>query len=183
MFHPPAALAPASAGGVRVSPTDIQGALAPTPERSRIVAPRTRTSDQIMRFLARVHRLVVPPLACVLVGAWSCSTPMASSTPAASAAGAVTESDVRRLLGALSDDSLEGRMTATRGSARAAAIIAAEMRRIGLAPAGDSGYFQRVAVAVTTQSRTMPNGTVVTRTRPMMYPSFAALDTVPASRR
>src|SRR5215207_7591453 len=62
--------------------------------------------------------------------------------------GATTESEVRRLLSALSDDSLEGRMTASRGSARAAAIIAAEMRRLGLEPAGDSGYFQRVPIAL-----------------------------------
>ena len=97
--------------------------------------------------------------------------------------GMVLERDVRRLLSALADDSLEGRATGTRGSARAAGVIAEEMRRIGLEPAGDSGYFQRVAVAVTTQSRTMGNGTVVTRTRPTLYPSFAALDTVPAARR
>ncbi|NUP54342.1 MAG: M20/M25/M40 family metallo-hydrolase, partial [Gemmatimonadaceae bacterium] len=94
-----------------------------------------------------------------------------------------TESDVRRLLSALADDSLEGRATGTPGSARAARIIAAEMQRIGLEPAGDSGYFQRVPVAVATQSRTMPNGTVVTRTRPVGYASFAALDTVPVARR
>jgi hypothetical protein len=95
----------------------------------------------------------------------------------------IAERDVRRLLTALSDDSLEGRATGTVGSARAAAIIAAEMRRIGLEPAGDSGYFQRVPVAVATQTRTMPNGTVVTRTRPILYSSFQALDTVPRDRR
>jgi hypothetical protein len=93
------------------------------------------------------------------------------------------ESDVRRLLSALADDSLEGRATGSPGSARAAAIVAREMQRIGLEPMGDSGYFQRVPVAMTTQSRTMPNGSVVTRTRPSLYPGFAALDTVPASRR
>jgi hypothetical protein len=96
---------------------------------------------------------------------------------------AVSERDVRRLLTALADDSLEGRATGARGSLKAAAIIAAEMRRIGLVPAGDSGYFQRVPVALITQSRTMPNGSVVTRTRPILYQSFAALDTVPAARR
>jgi hypothetical protein len=110
------------------------------------------------------------------------------STPAPAAAqvgrrAASPEGDVRRLLGALADDSLEGRATGTPGSARAARIIANEMQRIGLQPAGDSGYFQRVPVAVTTQTRTMPDGSVVTRTRPTLYPSFAALDTVPASRR
>jgi hypothetical protein len=95
----------------------------------------------------------------------------------------VAESEVRRLLSALADDSLEGRATGTPGSARAARLIAREMERMGLEPAGDSGYFQRVPVAVATQSRTMPNGSVVTRTRPTLYASFAALDTVPAARR
>src|SRR4051794_12715587 len=100
-----------------------------------------------MRLIVRARSLVVSPLACTLVGVCACSaqrspaTPATISAPATSAAArSVTERDVRRLLSALSDDSLEGRMTATRGSASAAAIIAAEMRRIGLAPAGDSGY-------------------------------------------
>ncbi|HET9011420.1 MAG TPA: M20/M25/M40 family metallo-hydrolase, partial [Gemmatimonadaceae bacterium] len=97
--------------------------------------------------------------------------------------GIVAERDVRRLLTTLAADSMEGRATGTRGSARAATFIAEEMRRMGLEPAGDSGYFQRVPVAVTTQSRTMPNGTVVTRTRPTLFPSFAALDSVPVERR
>src|SRR5262249_564888 len=62
----------------------------------------------------------------------------------------VTDSDVRRLLGALADDSMEGRGTATRGSERAARFIAAELQRYGVQPAGDSGFFQRVPVAVAT---------------------------------
>jgi hypothetical protein len=74
----------------------------------------------------------------------------------------------------LSDDSLEGRMTATRGSARAAAIIAAEMRRIGLAPAGDSGYFQRVPIGLRGDGP---------RAERMLFDSFAALDSLPAARR
>jgi hypothetical protein len=98
-------------------------------------------------------------------------------------AGSIADADVRRLLTALADDSLEGRATGTRGSLKAATIIAEEMRRAGLVPAGDSGFFQRVPVAVTSQSRTMPNGTVVTRTRPVLYPGFAALDSVPRDRR
>ena len=119
-----------------------------------------------------------------LTAASACSAPLPAAGAAQSAPGGpVVETDVRRLLTALADDSLEGRATGTRGSARAAAIIAEEMRRIGLEPAGDSGYFQRVPVAVTVQTRTMPNGSVVTRTRPTLYPSFAALDTVPTDRR
>lgn len=54
--------------------------------------------------------------------------------------------DVRRQLTVLAHDSLEGRMTGTRGSARAARYIAEQMKAIGLQPAGDSGFFQRVPI-------------------------------------
>ena len=56
----------------------------------------------------------------------------------------IGESDVRRELFALADDSMEGRGTATPGGARAARFIAGELEQFGIAPAGDSGYFQRV---------------------------------------
>jgi len=124
--------------------------------------------------------LLVAPLGCSSATVASSGRAAQSST---STQAGITEADVRRLLSALADDSLEGRGTGTAGSARAARIIASAMQSAGLQPAGDSGYFQRVPVAVTTQSRTLGNGTVVTRTRPALYPSFAALDTVPVSRR
>jgi hypothetical protein len=66
----------------------------------------------------------------------------------AAPATGVTESEVRRLLGALAADSMEGRGTATRGSERAARFIAAELAKYGVTPAGDSGFFQRVPVAL-----------------------------------
>jgi hypothetical protein len=116
-----------------------------------------------------------------------CSAATMSGTPAEPAASSpqsvITEADVRQLLTALADDSLEGRGTGTAGSAKAARIIADAMQHAGLQPAGDSGYFQRVPVAIVTQSRRMDDGTVVTRTRPALFPSFAALDTVPPARR
>jgi hypothetical protein len=125
---------------------------------------------------------LIAPVGCT--SATVSSAPVSSSVATPSETGtAISEVDVRRLLTALADDSLEGRGTGTRGSAKAARIIAAEMERAGLVPAGDSGFFQRVPVAVTTQSRVMPSGATVTRTRPALYPSFAALDTVPAERR
>jgi hypothetical protein len=123
--------------------------------------------------------------ALILFGSAACSsaaTLSMSEAPAPARAEPVTESDVRRLLTALADDSLEGRMTGSRGSAKAAAIIAAEMQRIGLSPAGDSGYFQRVPVAMTTITRTR-NGQTRSVTIPVLLPSFAALDTFPAERR
>lgn len=47
-------------------------------------------------------------------------------------------------LGILAADSMEGRETASRGSAMAADFIAAEFERMGIEPAFDGGYFQTV---------------------------------------
>ncbi|HET9985165.1 MAG TPA: M20/M25/M40 family metallo-hydrolase [Longimicrobiales bacterium] len=55
--------------------------------------------------------------------------------------------DVRAELSALADDSMQGRMTASPGGARAARYIAQRMKEFGLRPAGDSGFFQRVPLA------------------------------------
>jgi hypothetical protein len=108
----------------------------------------------------------------------ACSGPISSGTKSddtgRAGGGPITESEVRRLLGALSDDSLEGRQTGSRGSARAAAIIAAEMQRLGLEPAGDSGYFQRVPVALVGAGE---------KRNPALFESFAALDSVPRDQR
>jgi len=56
------------------------------------------------------------------------------------------------MISALADDSMEGRGTATRGGDRAARFIADRMREYGLVPAGDSGYFQRVPLAASTDT-------------------------------
>ncbi len=133
-----------------------------------------------MTRLLRAASLVV---SAALTTSGACAHAPAPRAAVISPTAAVAEIDVRRLLTALADDSLEGRGTGTRGSAKAAALIAEEMRRAGLEPAGDSGYFQRVPVAMTTQMRTLPNGTTTARTAPMLYSSFAALDTIPVERR
>ncbi|HEY0996494.1 MAG TPA: M20/M25/M40 family metallo-hydrolase [Gemmatimonadaceae bacterium] len=114
-----------------------------------------------------MSRLVLVAAALVLAG---CARPVAAPSPAR----VITEPEVRRLLGALAADSMEGRATASAGGARAARLIAAEFARIGLEPAGDSGYFQRVPVMLATTPRGV---------RPRAVPSFAALDTVPVERR
>ncbi len=114
---------------------------------------------------------------------------------------ATTPADVRRVLGALAHDSMEGRGSATIGGARAARFIAAEMKKAGLEPLGDSGYFQRVpvardSVAVPPRGTTRRNadGTVTTTPPDPAAPvrmierlrvreSLAALDTVPLARK
>src|SRR5687767_3295146 len=59
-----------------------------------------------------------------------------------------TPEATRALLTALAHDSLQGRETGEVGSIRAAGVIARAMQRIGLEPAGDDGYYQRVPAAV-----------------------------------
>jgi hypothetical protein len=91
---------------------------------------------------------------------------------------AVTPDEAVALVAALADDSLEGRMTASPGSAKAARIIAAEMARARLVPAGDSGYYQRIPMSIRPQvfnGRTFETPTVVA--------SFAALDSLPPDQR
>ena len=66
------------------------------------------------------------------------------AAPSSGAESLVATDEVREIVGVLAADSLEGRRTGTPGSARASRFLAERMRRYGLEPAGDSGYFQRV---------------------------------------
>lgn len=84
---------------------------------------------------------------------------------------AVQAARVRTLLRILAADSMEGRQAATPGYFRAAKFVAEEMQRLGLAPAGDSGFFQRVAAVRN------PDG----RVRGLRQ--FSDWDTIPAERR
>ncbi|MCX5760978.1 MAG: M20/M25/M40 family metallo-hydrolase [Gemmatimonadetes bacterium] len=88
--------------------------------------------------------------------------------------------DVKRLLYPLADDSMAGRLTGSPGEAAAARFIAAEMKRIGLKPLGDSGYFQRVAVVAMPLAQPSRRGATE---RLMLLKSLADLDTMPADRR
>ncbi len=83
----------------------------------------------------------------------------------------IAKSEVRRILSALAADSMEGRLTGTLGANRAAAFIDREMRSIGLIPAGDSGYYQKVAFERNGQGELT------------LLPSLSALDALPASVR
>ncbi len=99
------------------------------------------------------------------------AAPLAAQRPS-------TAADARRLIGALAADSMQGRAIGTAGNDRAARFIAAEMRRIGLVPAGDEGgYLQRIPLKLLPSRR--PGGPE--RLGPVE--SFAALDTVLPARR
>src|SRR5580704_16754684 len=59
---------------------------------------------------------------------------------------AITAADLMTRLYIFADDSMQGRDHGSRGNAKGTAYLAAEARRIGLTPAGDSGtYFQNIA--------------------------------------
>src|SRR5262249_43225511 len=126
-------------------------------------------------------------MATLLLGA---RAPGSISTPAQSGRvdtlRAVPSSDARdranveRLERALADDSMEGRGTATPGGERAARFLAGEMKKIGLKPAGDSGFFQRVPLMV---PGPQPAGARGRRRSLVALPSLADLDTVPDDRR
>src|SRR5574341_172043 len=64
---------------------------------------------------------------------------------------AITASDLMTRLYILADDSMQGREAGTVGNVRATDYIAAELRRLGLVPAGDSGgYFQTIPLKTRT---------------------------------
>lgn len=116
---------------------------------------------------------LLPPALMVVAACTGGGGSSTISVPAPSSG--VTPAEVTTLLSQLSDDSLRGRLTGSPGARTAAGMIAREMRRLGLEPAGDSGYFQRVALYRVTDTA----GRVHLR----LAPSWAALDTVPADRR
>jgi hypothetical protein len=58
---------------------------------------------------------------------------------------AITVADLRHRLAIFADDSMMGRQAGTEGARKGTDYIAAELRRLGLEPAGDSGtYFQSI---------------------------------------
>jgi hypothetical protein len=72
-------------------------------------------------------------------------SPAPAATPAAAAAPATASpGQLRDWLSVIAADSLRGRATGTPGAAKAARLIAEAMQEMGLRPAGDSGFYQRV---------------------------------------
>ena len=64
---------------------------------------------------------------------------------------AITAADLMTRLYIYADDSMQGRETGTSGNVKATEYIAAEARRLGLKPAGDSGgYFQTIPLKTRT---------------------------------
>ena len=109
-------------------------------------------------------------VAVVLAACTSTPAPTLSTT---ATTDVITESNVRRLLSTLAADSIEGRKTGSRGANKAAAFIAAELKALGLRPAGDSGTFlQKVPFAAIAGPRAL-----------RLLDSFAALNALPDNER
>jgi peptidase M28-like protein len=144
--------------------------------RAEHSARNPSTGSIAMPSFPSLSRLALPLCVSVLAACSRAAVVSTSAPPAqpATAPTPVTDPDVRRLLGALAADSMEGRGTATPGSARAAKFIAAELARYGVHPAGDSGFFQRVPIAFTPR-----NGD----RQLTLLSTLAARDSVPAAER
>ena len=82
---------------------------------------------------------------------------------------AITAADLKTRLYILADDSMLGRQAGTDGNLKATAYIAAEAKRIGLVPAGDSGgYFQYIPLVRRSYPQTI---TLRADTAPLTSPS------------
>ena len=137
---------------------------------------RSRTlSTQIIQVTRSLTRRTARALVLML---GVTATPLvAPSLATLSAQRATTAADAGRWLAALSDDSLQGRLTGSEGAQKAARMIADRMQRLGLEPLGDEGFLQRVPIFMA------PPRQQGGSERLALGASFAALDTMPAERR
>ena len=148
----------------KISPTTV----APARPRARIPHRRARAFGAALPSLrteshlssnssSRVRRLRPLCAAAALVLLGACASAPASEAPApqpvprpetatpatGTTSTAITEADLRTRLYAYAADSMLGREAGTPGNVKATDHIAAELRRIGLEPAGENGtYFQ-----------------------------------------
>jgi Zn-dependent M28 family amino/carboxypeptidase len=85
----------------------------------------------MLRYFLRFSLLSIvaaPPIAC-------------AQRPAARGDGAITEALIRRHVNVIADDSMLGRNTPSRGLEMTANYVAAQFKRLGLKPGGDTGSF------------------------------------------
>ena len=87
-------------------------------------------------------------VALVMLGVGCATPPRTAPAPSAAAAappmGMVTAEELRRDVYAFADDSMQGRETGSEGATRAMRFLVERLQRLGLEPAGDSGFLQRV---------------------------------------
>ncbi len=135
--------------------------------------------DLAFAHLANITRLAVSPngqwLALVAEPQPRTAMPAAATLPL----DRIDAASVRRNIGILAADSMEGRLTGSRGQERAAVWLEQQYRAAGLIPAGDSGTFrQHIPLRVAQGPANAPG-----RTRPAPVASWAAWDSLPADQR
>lgn len=100
----------------------------------------------ISRRVAR-HALVYAPLLLLAFAATACAqrgTATGGRPTASGYAPAITEADLRKRLFIFADDSMQGRDAGSVGHEKALRYIVNELTRLGITPAGEGGYYQRV---------------------------------------
>src|SRR5688572_26352646 len=90
--------------------------------------------------LAAFLLLAAAPLAAQANDPWAGLT-RPNTLTASTTRPEITEGDLRSRLFLFSADSMEGRILGSRGNVKGTDYIAAELRRIGLEPAGENGSF------------------------------------------
>jgi Zn-dependent M28 family amino/carboxypeptidase len=101
-------------------------------------------------------RLLALPLLWYPVVSLTAQQTAPATTPGGRVAAAVDTNVLQAHLELLADDALEGRRPGTRGADLAAKYIAAQFRRLGLEPSGDSGtYYHRVPIITLTPAPTL----------------------------
>src|SRR5512139_4309442 len=91
-----------------------------------------------------LHRSVSAGLLAVLTACTTAGGPSPAAPPARSVAP--TPDELRTDLFVFASDSFGGRETGTPYADKAARWLADRLTKLGLEPAGDTGYFQRVAM-------------------------------------
>jgi hypothetical protein len=112
-----------------------------------MVAPVTPTVEyHMLRSQASAaRRAILPAMLLVMLSAVACRRPQPVVAPAESSAPTVDE--LRRDLTVFASDSFAGRATGTLGAERAARFLVQRLTTLGIEPAGDSGYLQRVPLS------------------------------------
>jgi len=107
------------------------------------------------------------------------SAASASRSPAATYVDRIDAASVRRGINILAADSMEGRMTGSRGMERAARYLESAYKAAGLVPAGDSGTYRQHIPLRKAQGPNQVSG----RERPAPVESWAQWNTLPAADR
>ncbi len=110
-----------------------------------------------MRSYARVRTWVGVTALAMLAGACSHGGAVETAMPSQNDATmpAITAADLKERLLIFADDSMLGRRGGSIGNMKGTAYIEAQVRRMGLVPAGDNGtYFQAVPLVTRTLAQT-----------------------------